>query len=120
MANLTGGDHSTPFEQAKAELRDLGIELVSTPGAYRFRYIGRGPATALLPESTEDIEGAIRIGRALAGRVPSPPQPPLGPTGRRNTRRSQMYRHNRKIATKRRRKAQSIKPSPSGHDDKTE
>ena len=109
----------TPFQQAKAELQALGVELVSTPGAYCFRYSRNGPAAPLLPETADDLAEAVRIGHELATRTPPPRLPPLGPTGRRRTRRGVMFKHNRKIAAKRRRKART-KKRPTADDDKGE
>jgi hypothetical protein len=51
---------------------------------------------------TDDLESALVQGRVMAAQPPPPAQPPLGPTGPRSSRRGMMYRHNRKIASRRR------------------
>ena len=98
------GPPPTPFERAKAELRQLGIELISQPGVYRFRYVGQDAAAPFFPEEADDLTQAIEVGRELAKR-PRPMQlPPLGPMGRGKSRRGEMIRHNRKIAARRRKR----------------
>ncbi len=91
----------TPFERVKDELHGLGVELIAAPGAYRFRYTNQGRGSPYLPESTDDLGEALALGRELAQRRPAV-LPPLGPTGRRKTRRGAMFKHNLTIAAKRR------------------
>jgi len=94
----------TPFERAKAELRQFGIELISQPGAYRFRYVGQDAAAPFLPGEAEDLAQAMELGQELA-KSPRPQSlPPLGPLGRAKSRRGAMIRHNRKIAARRRKR----------------
>jgi len=106
----------SPLERAQAELHALGVELASTPGAYRFRYTCSGRAAPFLSDTADDLIEAIRIGRELAAHGPPAPLVPLGPTGRRGTRRGEMYKHNRKIAAKRRRGGRLTRSSSSGQD----
>jgi hypothetical protein len=98
----------TPFERARAELRQLGINLISEPGIYRFRYLNQGAAAPYLTEEADDLARAIEIGRALANHTPMERLAPLGPMGGGKSRRGAMIRHNRKIAAQRR-KGKTVK-----------
>jgi hypothetical protein len=92
---------TTPFERARVELRRLGVELISAPGSYRFRYVGQDAAAPYLVEEVDDLAQAIEIGRELAKHAPPAPPAPLGPMGHGPSRRGAMIRHNRKIAARR-------------------
>jgi len=87
------------FIAARAALRSLGINLDMAAGAYRLNY-------ALGNENTtryaDDLGEACAVGREMAANKPTR-LPPLGPTGRRNTHRASMYRHNTRLAAIRRR-----------------
>lgn len=85
------------FESARAELRQLGVTLEILPGEYRVSLAGAGDASAYY---TDDLNDATRAGRAMAANRQQL-LPPLGPTGRRNTRRAMMYRHNARLAARR-------------------
>jgi hypothetical protein len=76
--------------------------LIAAPGTYRFRYLNQGRGAAYLAEWADDLAEALALGRELAEHRPDV-LPPLGPTGRRKTRRGAMFKHNLKIAAKRRR-----------------
>ncbi len=93
---------TTPFEIAKAQLAELGLTLECQPGHYRVNYRGEREATA---RYASDLAEALDAGRQMAGHAPPPPLPPMGPCGRKNTRRGLMMVHNRKIAARRRRAA---------------
>jgi hypothetical protein len=92
---------NTPFDCAIEEIRSLGQQLRKTTGGYciNFRYGNRSTEY-----ETEDLADALRHARTVAARAPAPPLPPLGPTGSRSTKRGQMYRHNRKLAARRRKR----------------
>jgi hypothetical protein len=85
-------------EQVKKELRPLGLTLQVLPGEYRVNFRGGAEATAYY---TDDLDDARRTGVAMADHKP-PELPPIGPCGRRRTRKGMMYRHNQKIAARRR------------------
>ena len=91
---------TSPFEIARAELEALGVVLTSVPGEYRVNFRKGRADTEYL---TDDLQDALAHGRAMAAAPPAPSLPPLGPTGSRGTLRGTMYRHNRKLAAKRRR-----------------
>lgn len=84
------------FDEACAELRASGISLKRAPGEYIVsRAKSMGASTAF-----ESLDDAIQHGRALAAQNDSLRDlPPLGPTGKKS-RRAQMYRHNRRVAAK--------------------
>jgi hypothetical protein len=92
----------TPFEIACAELKALGLVLQQTPGQYRVNFRNGRAATAY---TTDDLQSAVMRGREMAASPPNPSELPLGPLGPRSTRRGFMYRHNRKIAARRRRQS---------------
>ena len=94
--------NTTPFQIACAELKALGLVLQQTPGQYRVNFRDGNTATAY---TTDDLQSAVARGREMAATPPEPSEPPLGPTGPRSTRRRFMYRHNRKIAARRARRA---------------
>ena len=72
------------------------------PGEYRVNFRNGRSATEY---ATDDLQDALQKGREMAAQPRPPSLPPLGQTGRRGTRRGQMYTHNKKIAAKRRRQA---------------
>jgi hypothetical protein len=98
--------NTTLFEKASAELKALGLVLQQLPGQYRVSFRNGGAATAT---TTDDLQSAIMWGREMAANLPKPKEPPLGPMGPRATRRGFMYRHNRKIAARRRGQATTEK-----------
>jgi hypothetical protein len=85
-----------------AELRRLGVAIRSAPGEYRVNYRGGQETTSY---HTDDLADALATGRAMAENPPPPAPLPLGPVGRRNTRRAQMINHNRRLAERRRAQA---------------
>jgi hypothetical protein len=87
------------FAAYKAKLHGLGVSLSMYLGDYCVNYANGSPNTAFY---TSDIEEALRVGLIMAAHVQEK-QLPLGPTGRRGSRKAMMYRHNQKIAAKRRR-----------------
>jgi hypothetical protein len=87
------------FIAARAELRSLGINLDIAEGVYRLNYEHDSANTA---RYAEELGEACAVGRAMAANKPTR-LPPLGPTGRHNTRRARMYRHNTRLAAIRRR-----------------
>ena len=93
-------NNPTAFQTALDELKALGLVLQKAPGQYRVNFRNGTEATEYL---TDDLESALAKGREMAAQPPPPPAPPLGPTGPRSSRRGVMYRHNRKIAARRRR-----------------
>ena len=94
--------NTTPFQIASAELRALGLVLQQAPGHYRVNFRNGRAETAY---TTDDLQSAVTRGREMAASPPQSPEPPLGPTGPRSTRRGFMYRHNRNIAARRRRQS---------------
>jgi len=89
---------TTPFQTASDELKALGLLLERAPGQYRVNFRN---GTAATEYTTDDLHAAVMRGREMAAHPPAPSEPPLGPTGRRFSRRGFMYRHNRKIAARR-------------------
>lgn len=98
---------ASPFQIACDELAELGLVLTQAPGEYRVNFHDASPKTEY---KTDDLADAVQHGRDMAQTPPPPALPPLGPTGRRKTRRGMMYQHNGKIAAKRRRSAAKGKP----------
>jgi len=92
----------TPFQTAADQLWALGQTLRQVPGGYIVNFRNGGASTEY---QTEDLGDAVSHARAVAADAPAPSLPPLGPTGSRPTRRGQMYKHNRKLAARRRRQA---------------
>ena len=86
------------FLAGQAELRALGLSLVIACGEYKVNFRGGNEATAYY---TGDLADAIDTGRSMA-EDERRKLPPLGPTGRRNSRKALMYRHNAKLAAQRR------------------
>lgn len=82
-------------------MKALGLLLRQAPGQYRVNFAQGRAATEYL---TDDLEDALNHGRAMAKHAPPPALPPLGPTKGTayGKRRAEMYRHNNKIAKKRR------------------
>jgi hypothetical protein len=92
---------SSAFKDAFDELKALGIVLTQAPGEYRVN-LALGARTG--DYVTETLQDALNHGRRMAERSPATRLPPLGPTGKRSTRRGDMYRHNRKLAASRQRR----------------
>ena len=97
------------FDDAVKELRALGIEIVQGQGEYHLFYRSRGRRDQGI--ALTDLAEAIAKGHDMAEHRPAS-LPPMGPTGRRNTRRGKMILQNRKIAARRRRlaKLQPVTP----------
>jgi len=93
----------TPFECATEEIRGLGQELRKMAGGYRVNFRHGNASTEY---ETEELADAVQHARLVAAHAPAPPEPPLGPTGSRSTPRGRMYKHNRSIAARRRKRAQ--------------
>jgi hypothetical protein len=93
---------ATPFQAAADQVYTLGQTLRRVPGGYVVNFRNSGASTEY---QTEDLADALGHARAVAAHAPQPPLPPLGPTGSQTTRRGQMYKHNRKLAARRRRQA---------------
>lgn len=89
----------TLFKTARAELLSLGLVIEQAPGQYRVNFPDADETTAYV---TDDLDDALNHGRAMASEPPPARLPPLGPTGPKASRRGVMYRHNRKLAAKRR------------------
>jgi hypothetical protein len=90
------------LKAATEELKACGMLIASQPGEYRVNYRGGREATAYF---TDDLADALSTGKIMAQTPPPPPELPLGPVGRRNSRRGLIMKHNRKIADQRRRRA---------------
>jgi hypothetical protein len=86
------------FIQASDELYRLGVSLEIAPGEYRVSMAGVCVGDACF---FDDLAEAIEAGRSMAENAKTR-LAPMGPCGRRNTRRGQMYRHNLMIAAMRR------------------
>jgi hypothetical protein len=80
------------------ELRILGLVLRSGNGQYRVNYRDGREATEYV---TDDLADAVRNGRKMATVGAPKPEAPPGPIGPNDSRRSRMYRHNRKLAARR-------------------
>lgn len=91
--------NDTPFQAACGALKKLGLSLRCGEGAYRVNYRGGSPVTEYV---TDDLAEAVNHAREMAKEVPPLSDPPMGPTGGNASRRAIMYRHNRKLATRRR------------------
>jgi hypothetical protein len=92
----------TPFDIAIEEVRALGQHLRKTPGGYSVNF-RHGNSSTEYP--TDELADALRHAHEVAAKAPPPPPPPLGPTGSRSTQRGEMYRHNRELAARRRKRA---------------
>lgn len=92
----------TPFQIAAEQVYALGQTLRRVPGGYIVNFRNGSASTEY---QTEDLANAVSHAGAVAADAPAPPLPPLGPTGSRSTRRGQMYKHNRRLAARRRRQA---------------
>jgi hypothetical protein len=92
----------TPFARARDELRALGIVLKEAPGEYsvkRAKSIGVGCMF-------DNLDDALAFGRTPATQDQALHElPPLGPMKPKSSRRAFMYRHNRKVAAKRAKRA---------------
>lgn len=88
----------TPFHIACEELKVLGVVLRKGQGQYRVNHRGGTLASEFF---TDDLTDAIARGREMALQVSKRADPPLGPTGPSRSRRSRMYRHNRRLAARR-------------------
>jgi hypothetical protein len=86
------------FARARDELRRLGVNLEVAPGEFRVSLVRATLGDAFF---SDELAEAIDAGRRMAETFTSKPAP-LGPCGRRNTRRALMYRHNTMLATIRR------------------
>jgi hypothetical protein len=86
------------FLEGRADLSQRQISLRIVAGEYRVCPRGSGEEAAYY---TGDLADAIGTGRLMAENQRQK-EPPLGPTGRRNSRKAIMYRHNAKIAAQRR------------------
>lgn len=88
-----------PYDVAAAELRPLGVKITVGQGEYVLTYRGMRNS----PEQhADDLAEAIASGREMAAHPPLAAIAPMGPTGRRHTRRGRMLKHNRWIAARRR------------------
>ncbi len=87
------------FKAAVEELREFGIVLTMSPGEYKVNYRGGTPATAY---RSDDLADAVEHARAMASLRPASSEPPLGPMSRASSHRSKMYKHNAKVAARRR------------------
>jgi hypothetical protein len=81
------------------ELSHAGVTFAIAPGVYRVNFKTGGTAATLY--ETDDLDDAIAHGRRMAQQPQAKPEPPLGPTGPRRSHKGQMFRHNRKLATRR-------------------
>jgi hypothetical protein len=88
------------FEEAAETLRARGISLRQLPAGYSVNFRKGAPATEY---RTDELADALAYGMAMGD--PPAPLSPLGPMGKGMTRWATMYRHNRALAAKRRRKA---------------
>lgn len=79
-------------------LRPLGVQISSRPGEYQLSYLNDARREGRFAETLPE---ALEIGRQMAEAAPPEPPPPLGPTGRRRSRKGTMYRHNARIAARR-------------------
>jgi len=95
---ISQNDRVTAFLEARADLSRSQIGLRIVAGEFRVCARGAGEDTAYY---TSDLADAISRGRIMA-EDQRQKEPPLGPTGRRNSRKAIMYRHNAKIAAQRR------------------
>jgi hypothetical protein len=87
------------FIAAQAALRALGVRLTLYLGDYCVNFENGATGTAFY---TSDLKEALRVGYIMAAHVQKK-LAPIGPTGRRGSRRAMMYRHNKKLAARRRR-----------------
>ena len=94
------------FEIARDTLSKLGIVLTQSPGEYRLTLKGRANDAW----TADTLDAAIEVGLSLS-RIykPHEAEPPIGPTGKGRSKRGEMYRHNRKIAATRARRARKAK-----------
>ncbi len=93
------------FREAVEALRKIGIALRQLPGEYSVNFRNGRPETEY-----RTVELADAIAHAMGMGEAPVPLPPLGPMGKGLTRRGLMYRHNRKVAA-RRRKQQTVSPT---------
>lgn len=91
----------TAFQTVSDELKRLGLTLRREPGEYRVNF---RDGTAAAEYITDDLQDALKRGREMARRPPAPAELPLGPLGRR-TRKGHIYKHNRKLAARRKKAA---------------
>lgn len=90
----------TPFQTAREELRKIGIVLTQAPAEYRVNYVRGRPHTEY---TTDDLHEAVIRAERMAALIPREEEP-LGPMGSGSTRKTKMYRHNRKVAARRRKR----------------
>jgi hypothetical protein len=97
---MTASPALPPYQAAVEMLRLRGIVLRQLPGAYSVNFRNGAAATEYRTDELADaVAHALAMGEAPAN------EPPLGPLGKRMTRRGEMYRHNRKLAAKRRKRS---------------
>ncbi len=87
------------FMKARDALRHLGVSLEIAPGEFRVSLVGATLGDAFF---SDNLAEAIEAGHRMAENFKSKPAP-LGPCGRRNSRKALMYRHNTMLAAIRRR-----------------
>jgi hypothetical protein len=82
----------TPFEKARAELRNIRVILQNGAGEYRLRHKFGGEE-----QSADDLEDAVMIGRDISANPPPEPEKNPGPLGSPEIakRKSKRFRHNR-------------------------
>jgi hypothetical protein len=96
---MTAAPALPPFQAAVEMLRLRGIVLRQLPGAYSVNFRNGAAASEYRTDALADaVAHALAMGEAPAN------EPPLGPMGKRMTRRGKMIAHNRKIAARRRRR----------------
>ncbi|WP_226019388.1 hypothetical protein [Novosphingobium sp. FKTRR1] len=92
-------DTPLTFQDVADEFRRMGLHIEAIPGEYVLSYRGRTDCPTL---RVEDLAEALTTGRQMAENPPPDALPPLGPTGRRHSRRGKMMKHNRWVAARRR------------------
>lgn len=92
----------TLYRDAKDRLKALGLTLSKAGAEYRVNFPHGGASTEYV---TDDLDDAVKEGERMAEHSPPPKLPPLGPLGPKGTRRGLMYRHNRKLAARRKRQS---------------
>jgi hypothetical protein len=87
------------FDEAAELLRARGITLRQVLGEYHVNFRHGESTTEFV---TDDLADALAHGLAMGDAPASPP--PLGPMGKGMTRWAKMYRHNRALAARRRKR----------------
>ena len=92
------GSPSAFFKDAAEQLRARGLTLRVAPGEFVVNYDKGTPITEYRTDDLADaLEHGLQMGEAKRN------LPPLGPIGKgKMSSRARMYRHNRKLAAKRR------------------